>query len=151
MKTLAWRQFALSVVLTLSFFVAQTGAHPAKAVCARALEAGSWHNADPATATVTRIQIRQFCADNPPNVESDYGYGLQLWGACQPVECYLGSFSANRDSTRWIRFSVHYGYATKHFWVAAYDSSRLRVYIWTDFTAADGRVDFASNDWFYRD
>jgi hypothetical protein len=153
---------SLTIVFTLSLFMIQRGnIQHVNAQCIVAREAGYWHNVNPATKSVTRIHVHQRCNDNIGNpVDANgnpiprgplYDFDLDIWGACEPIDCAWGTIQANRDSTGWIRATSNVGYAVDYIWVGISPAGALRVYIWNDFTAADGRADYASDDWFVRD
>lgn len=49
-----------------------------------------------------------------------------------------------------MRATYNCSWSTKYVWIQIYTISKqlyLRVYTWTDFTVADGRTDYSTNDW----
>lgn len=134
-------------------------AQSAHAVCADTL-GGSWHNIDANTRSVTKVTIAMTsCADT---VVCDLSgictsgktvYSIRTFGKCSPTDCDWGTRQMTSQPGGWQRAVYRYNWATKFVWVRPYvyyGRTYLRVWVYTDFTDADGRTDYTSDVWMLR-
>lgn len=124
----------------------------ADALCVQPEEEGNWVNTDPATRSITRIQLRFVCQDQIMNGQP-YPPGapwyIHIYGKCHPTDCNWGEVGAQRLGTDHI-FGVFYqGFATRYVYakMSQYRPGQLWVYTWTDF-ANPSRPDYGSHNWF---
>jgi hypothetical protein len=152
------RRAALLVVAFLAGLVALTTAtaSPASALCIADPLTGSWHNIDPATRSMTRAQIDFACGDvilcpiDGPCTGGTSTWTVSLWGKCHPSDCAWGPRPATKRSDGWLRTSYDHGFAARDVWLKTYEyygRTYLRVWINNDFTAADGRTDYITDEW----
>jgi hypothetical protein len=130
-------------------------AAPAQALCSGTSPAtGSWHNIDPNTNSVTRVELDWGCADHEVcdtsgNCSSPAGT-IRVFGRCHPSDCDWGSRTTYAMDGGWEKATYRYDWATKYVWVRPYQyygRTYLRVWVNTDFTAADGRQDYITDVW----
>ena len=147
----------LIVGLTAMAGVAVATAAPASALCATPPMTGNWRNIDPNTRSVTRIVVGFNCGDqilcdtNGHCTGGESYYTTHPFGKCHPTDCDWGVRRAYAMADGWERSSYTYSWATTYVWIKTYSYSGLtylRVYTWTDFTAADGRTDYSTDEWF---
>ena len=53
----------------------------------------------------------------------------------------------------WIRSIYNFGFKTSHVWLKTYNYwglTYLRVWVHNDFTPADGRTDYTTDEWMLR-
>ncbi|GAA1630112.1 hypothetical protein ACFQY4_36115 [Catellatospora bangladeshensis] len=135
-------------------------ATPAQALCVTPALVGNWSNIDPATNHIVRADIQFFCSD-VVTCDADTGictrppsyYRIRPFGACVPTACDWGWRNMTAMSDGWQRTQYVYSWATVDVWArteAWYGRTYLRIWSNTDFTAADGRTDFARDEWFLR-
>lgn len=145
----------LAVGFTGAFAV--TSSAPAHALCVSSPLAGSWRNINPNTRSITRVTVTQGCGDqvlcdtDGHCSTSGGGYGVRVWGKCHPTDCDWGSRSAVSRGNGWILATYRRSYATSYVWLKVYKrggTNQLRVNVRTDFTAADGRTDYTTDEWF---
>ena len=151
------RRAALLVVALLSGFLALTAtAQPASALCVADPLIGDWHNIDAATRSMTRAKIDFNCGDvilcpvGGPCTGGVSTWDVTLWGKCHPTDCAWGTRRATLRSDGWLRTSYNHGFAVRDVWLKTYQYyglTYLRVWINTDFTAADGRTDYITDEW----
>jgi hypothetical protein len=152
------RRAALLVVALLAGFLAVTAASasPASALCVADPLVGNWHNIDASTRSMTRASISFSCGDvvlcdtNGNCSGGQSSWAVSLWGKCSPTDCAWGSRPATKRSDGWLRTSYNHGFATRDVWLKTYSyygRTYLRVYVYTDFTAADGRADYTTDEW----
>jgi hypothetical protein len=123
-----------------------TTPQPAQALCARQAMEGDWRNVDANTRSVTRVVVWHECGDTG---------GPSYWamhpsGKCHPTDCDWGSRRAQTMSGGWQRSTFTYSWATTNVWIKTYtyyNRLYLRVYTSTDFTDADGRTDYTTDEW----
>jgi hypothetical protein len=75
---------------------------------------------------------------------------VYAWGKCHPTDCYWGARTATYQSGGWIRAIYNFGFKTSYVWLKTYQYyglTYLRVYVFNDFTAADGRTDYTTDEW----
>lgn len=127
----------------------------AYALCVEQPEAGRWRNADAATRSIPRIELRFVCQDlvingqlHPPGPP----WYVHVWGKCHPTNCDWGEVGASRIPAGHIYATYNQGFARRYVYakMSAYRPGQLWVYIWTDFTDP-ARPDYAVNNWFVRE
>ena len=150
--------------LLLAMMIAMAGAvgatiataAPAHALCSTPAMMGNWRNTNTAANSVTRVNVGFVCGDvrlcdtNGNCTGGETYFTVRPFGKCSPTDCDWGTKRATAMSDGWQRAVYTYSWATKYVWVKTYVYSGityLRVYVWTDFTAADGRTDYAIDEW----
>jgi hypothetical protein len=163
MHAVSLSRFQWSRTLALLLLTAFTGAlftvlapaQSAHALCAEQPMVGNWHNIDSNTRSVTRVDVGFNCGDvvlcdeNGCTGGESY-FTVHAFGKCHPTDCDWGTRRTKPMGDGWERATYTYGWATVHLWVKTYSyygQVYLRVYTWTDFTPADGRTDYASDQW----
>jgi hypothetical protein len=154
------RALTALLVLVLSLFgvtaLSISAAAPAQALCAAQPLTGDWHNTNPDTRAVRRVVVGFNCGDVVLCDTSGHCTGgqsyftLRGYGSCTPTACDWGTRTAQAMGDGWQRATYSYSWATKYLWVKTYVYSGvtyLRVYTWTDFTPADGRTDYSTDEW----
>lgn len=149
-----------ALVLALGVGATQVkNAPPAAALCATQPLQGDWRNINSATRSVTRVVVGFNCGDvvlcpvGQPCTGGESYYTIHPYGACTPTACDWGVRRSYAMADGWQRATFSYSWATKYVWVKSYvyyGRTYLRVYTWTDFTAADGRTDYATDEWMLR-
>lgn len=128
----------------------------ASALCSRPAMVGTWRNINPDTRSITRVDIDFVCGDQVlcdtegHCTGGESYYTLHPYGKCHPTDCDWGSRRAESRSGGWQRATFVKSYKTSYVWVKTYEyygRTYLRVYTWTDFTAADGRTDYSTDEW----
>lgn len=130
-------------------------APPAKALCSGTSPAtGNWHNIDANTNSVTRVIVDWGCADQglcPIGGPCVYPAGsIRVFGRCHPTDCDWGVRTTYAEKDGWESARYNYSWATKYVWIRPYVFSGrtyLRVWVFTDFTPADGRKDYTIDVW----
>ena len=151
---------ALALAGALSL-IGAAGSTPAHALCITPPltdQHGSWRNLDASTRSVTRVVVQNRCddlrlCDENGVCTSNGGYFVRVFGKCHPTDCAWGEVKATRRADGWILATYAHSWATKYVWLKTYTVGglvRLRVYVHTDFTAADGRTDYTTDEWFVR-
>ncbi len=126
----------------------------ARAQCLVQQEAGNWRNADAATPSITRIQLRFTCQDQILNGQP-YPPGppwhIHLFGKCHPTDCDWGEVGAERLSSGHIYGFYDQGFARRYVYarMSQYRPGQLWVWTWTDF-ADPNRADYGVHNWFVR-
>lgn len=119
---------------------------PASALCIAQPMEGSWQNINANTRSMTRVVVRHECGDTGgPSY-----WAMRPYGKCHPTDCDWGYKRAYPMSGGWQRATYTHSWSTKYVWVKTYTFSGklyLRVYTWTDFTTADGRTDYSTDEW----
>jgi hypothetical protein len=129
------------------------------ALCSVAPLSGDWRNIDASTRSMTRALVSFTCGDhvlcdtqgNCTGGESYYS--TQMFGKCHPTDCDWGRVRAAFMSDGWIRAMYYFGFKTSHVWLKTYSYyglTYLRVWVFNDFTASDGRTDYTTDEWFLR-
>ena len=131
-------------------------AAPTHALCATQPMTGNWHNINSATRSLTKVNVTFVCGDvrlcdtNGNCTGGETYFNLRPFGKCSPTDCDWGTRRATAMGDGWQRATYSHSWATKYVWVKTYVYSGvtyLRVYTWTDFTAADGRTDYSTDEW----
>jgi hypothetical protein len=131
-------------------------AQPAHALCVATELPGSWHNINANTNAMTRVDVAFTCNDvilcdtNGNCSGGGSGYTVKAWGKCYPTDCYWGSRTAASAGDGWIRAVYDFGFKTSTVWLKTYSyygRTYLRVYVYNDFTPADGRTDYVTDEW----
>jgi hypothetical protein len=150
------------VLLLVALLVAVSGllvvgtATPAQAVCVTQPLQGDWRNIDPNTRSMTRVVVGFHCGDQvlcdtDGNCSGGQSYfTLRPFGKCTPTDCDWGVRRAESMGDGWQRAVYSHAWATKYVWVKTYQyygRTYLRVYVSTDFTSADGRTDYTTDEW----
>lgn len=148
---------AAVVLPALAFAAVGTtlAAAPAHALCSGTSPAtGTWHNIDPNTNSITRVVVDWGCADQalcPVGGSCVYPAGsIRTFGRCHPTDCDWGTRTTYAESGGWERARYSHSWATKDVWIKPYSyygRTYLRVWVNTDFTAADGRQDYVTDVW----
>ncbi|WP_432478228.1 hypothetical protein [Nocardioides sp. GXQ0305] len=154
------RLIATSLIVALlaalaATFTATLSAAPAQALCAGPSPlSGSWRNIDANTTSTTRVELNWGCADQAlcdENGSCAYPAGwVRVFGRCHPSDCDWGSRTIYVKEDGWRKATYSLSWATKHVWVRPYQyygRTYLRVWVQTDFTAADGRQDYTTDVW----
>jgi hypothetical protein len=122
-------------------------------------QTGDWRNIDPNTRSITRTHITFDCQDvilcdlDGNCTGGDSAYYMQVFGKCHPTDCAWGRRRAYDMGGGWIRSLYHFGWKTSHVWTKTYSYyglTYLRVWVHNDFSAADGRTDYTTDEWFLR-
>jgi len=122
-----------------------------------AIEYGNWVNADRATRSITRAQLRDCqsvttCSGTICTIVHDAGWAMRLFGACSPTDCDWG-WSAGRLRLGSGQIPAYYdqGFAKRYVWavMSAYRPGQLWIAIRTDFVDP-ARPDYESQNWFVR-
>jgi hypothetical protein len=78
---------------------------------------------------------------------------MRPFGQCHPTDCNWGRLRAYDMGDGWIRSIYNFGFKTSHVWLKTYSSgpvTYLRVWVHNDFTPADGRTDYTTDEWMLR-
>jgi hypothetical protein len=103
-------------------------AQPAHATCVRPLLVGNWHNIDPATNAMTRVDIdfncgdQVFCDENGNCTGGESYFTLHPYGKCHPTDCDWGIQRSTHMGGGWERAIYDFGFKTSHVWVKTYVS-----------------------------
>lgn len=123
-------------------------ATPAQATCIGTSPAtGSWHNTDPNTNSITRVVVDWGCPDQGAYHPAG---SIRVFGKCHPTDCDWGTRRTYAETGGWERARYDHSWATKHVWIKPYSfygRTYLRVWVYTDFTPADGRKDYVTDVW----
>ena len=147
---------ATVIALAGAFGATVATATKASASCAAQAMAGNWHNINSSTRALTKVNVGFVCGDvrlcdtNGNCTGGESYFTLRPFGKCSPTDCDWGTKRAATMSDGWQRAIYPSSWSTKYVWVKTYVYSGvtyLRVYTWTDFTAADGRTDYSTDEW----
>jgi hypothetical protein len=126
----------------------------AQAQCLVQPEAGNWRNADAATRSLARVQLRFTCQDQILNGEP-YPPGppwhIHVFGKCHPTDCDWGEVGAERLGSGHIFGRYNHGFARRYVYarMSQYRRGQLWVYTYTDFSDPN-RPDYDVHDWFIK-
>jgi hypothetical protein len=129
---------------------------PAFALCSASQLQGNWHNIDPNTSAMSRMDVtftcndQRICDENGRCTGPDIYHSTRPWGKCHPTDCDWGWQRATNQSDGWIMSTYNFGFKTSYVWLRNYQFNwltYLRVYVFNDFTPADGRADYSTDEW----
>jgi hypothetical protein len=164
MRQGAWRRAAsllAAVMLALGLTVAVNvaTAAPAHALCASHPIIGNWYNLA-ASPSMSRVEITLFCDDvrycdqfGNCSGGTDTHFRIRAWGRCHPIDCDWGTQRLTRmgpNTTSWHRAIYEFGFKTSYVWVNTAEwlgVTWLNVVVANDFTPADGRQDYTTDEW----
>ena len=119
---------------------------------------GDWRNIANTNA-MTRALVSFTCSDvilcdtNGHCTGGDSYYSTQMFGKCWPTDCNWGTVRAYPQYDGWIKSTYNFGFKTSSVWLKTYSYyglTYLRVWVYNDFTPADGRTDYTTDEWFLR-
>lgn len=133
-------------------------ASPASALCVASPLQGDWHNTDPNTNAMTRLIVETCqsvttCSGGICQTIHDAATFMTPFGQCSPTDCNWGRRQVTYESDGWIRATYNFGFKTSHVWArnyGYYGLTYLRVWVNNDFTPADGRTDYITDEWFLK-
>ena len=108
---------------------------------------------------MTRALVTFTCSDvilcdtNGNCTGGDSYYSTQMFGKCWPSDCAWGNVRAYPQYDGWIRSMYYFGFKTSPVWLKTYEyygRTYLRVWVYNDFAASDGRADYTTDEWFLR-
>jgi hypothetical protein len=160
-RRLGWLSYAVlaGVAVLASLAVQGVVAPPAQALCATQALQGDWHNTNPNTNAMTRAVVSFNCSDvrlcdiNGVCTGGTSTFSTRVFGRCSPSDCDWGTRTATDMGGGWIRSIYSFGFKTSYVWLKTYDYyglTYLRVWVHNDFTSADGRTDYTTDEWFLR-
>lgn len=140
----------------VGFAVATPGT--AGALCVENPIEGDWHNIDADTRAMTRVVVETCqpvttCRGDICTTVFDSGTFVSPYGSCHPTDCEWGRELGERMADGWVRVRYDFGFKRSDVWVKTYEYwglTYLRVWVNNDFTAADGRADYTTDEWFLR-
>jgi len=154
------RLLALLTMVTLATVgVTAATTTSASALCAAQPMTGDWRNIDSSTRSVTRVIVGFSCGDQilcDENGNCSGGesyFTVRPFGKCSPSDCDWGTRRAYPQTDGWQRATYTTSWATKSVWIKTYTyygRLYLRVWVYTDFTTADGRTDYTTDEWFLK-
>ena len=119
---------------------------------------GDWRNIANTNA-MTRALVSFTCSDvilcdtSGHCTGGDSYYSTQMFGKCWPTDCNWGTVRAYPQYDGWIKSTYNFGFKTSSVWLKTYSYyglTYLRVWVYNDFTPADGRTDYTTDEWFLR-
>ena len=119
---------------------------------------GDWRNIA-STNAMTRALVSFTCSDvilcdtTGHCTGGDSYYSTQMFGKCWPTDCNWGTVRAYPQYDGWIKSTYNFGFKTSSVWLKTYSYyglTYLRVWVYNDFTPADGRTDYTTDEWFLR-
>jgi len=140
-------------------FVRKHRAPIARASLCSAPLVGDWHNINASTNAMTRALVSFTCSDvilcdtTGHCTGGDSYYSTQMFGKCSPTDCNWGTARAYPQYDGWIKSTYNFGFKTSSVWLKTYSYyglTYLRVWVYNDFTPADGRTDYTTDEWFLR-
>jgi hypothetical protein len=129
------------------------------ALCSTPPMAGNWRNINSSTSAMTRVVVDFTCNDvilcpiGGPCTGGDSYYSMHPFGKCSPTDCDWGRLRAYDMGDGWIRSIYNFGFKTSYIWLKTYSYyglTYLRVWVYNDFTPADGRTDYTTDEWMLR-
>lgn len=146
----------LALALGSAVGIGVATAQPALASCSANPAIGNWHNTNANTRAMTRVTVGFVCGDvilcDPSGhcTGGDSYFTVHPYGACSPTDCDWGAKRATPQVDGWLEATFNFGFKTSYVWVKTYVYSTityLRVYVYNDFTPADGRTDYTTDEW----
>jgi hypothetical protein len=146
-----------AAVAGLTTLMAATPSTPVSALCVANPIAGNWRNIDSSTRSVTRVVVSEGCDDVRLCTESGCTggtgafYDIAVFGKCSPTDCVWGTRRLADAGGGWYRTTYNFGFKTSDVWIKTYPyygRTYLRVWVYNDFTPADGRTDYTTDEWF---
>ena len=158
MKRIRSVVLAAVVLLTACVGVSALSAGPAAALSASNPMEGTWRNTNTATNSMTRLDVETCaaittCSGGVCSITYDAGTFVSAWGKCSPSDCAWGRKQAENRPDGWVRATYNFGFKTSYVSVKTYEyygRTYLRVWVNNDFSTADGRTDYISDEWFLR-
>jgi len=149
---------ALLIVLSASAVMTIGATSPASASCAPSPLTGDWHNIDAASSSMTRVIVETCqpvvtCSGGVCSIAYDAGTFMTPFGKCHPTDCNWGRKQATYQADAWIRTIHNFGFKTSAVWAKTYQyygQTYLRLWVHNDFTPADGRADYTTDQWFLK-
>jgi hypothetical protein len=148
----------LALLLGLSTVATVSTASPAGALCAQNPMEGDWHNINASNPSMARVIVETCqpittCNGNICQTTYDAGTYLTPFGKCSPTNCNWGRRLATDMGGGWMSTTHNFGFKTSYVWVKTYEYyglTYLRVWVNNDFTPADGRTDYITDEWFLK-
>jgi hypothetical protein len=145
----------VALVLTGAAAAQVIGAGPASASCTSNPIEGNWRNINTATSGMTGVLIETCqpivtCSGDVCSIQHGAGTFMTPFGKCHPTDCNWGRRQAQSMGGGWIRTTIDFGFKRADVWAKTYDyygRTYLRLWVNHDFTAADGRADYVTDDW----
>ncbi len=146
----------LAVAFAGAVGLTTVNAAPAQALCSSSPMVGNWHNINASTRAMSRVSVGFHCGDvilcdtNGHCTGGQSYFTIRAFGKCTPTDCDWGTRRATTMAGGWQRAIWSYSWSTKYVWVKTYvyyGRTYLRVWTHTDFTAADGRTDYTTDEW----
>lgn len=150
--------FATVIVLGAVAVAETTTASPAAALCAPNPLGGDWHNINASTSSMSRVVVEpcasvRSCSGNICSITFDAATFMTPYGKCSPTDCNWGRKQVQYMSDGWIRAVYNFGFKTSSVWARSYEyygRTYLRLWVDNDFTTADGRTDYTTDEWFLK-
>lgn len=144
------------LVLGASVGVVAGTARPAAALCTSSPLQGNWRNVNTTTPAMARVVVETCqpvttCSGNVCTTQHDAGTFMTPYGRCSPTDCNWGRRQAQHMGSGWIRTVHDFGFKTSSVWAKTYEyygRTYLRLWVYNDFTPADGRADYTTDEWF---
>lgn len=149
---------ALAMLAAVSVGVGVVTAAPAAALCAPSQLDGTWYNINANTRAITKTKVETcqpvtVCNGSICTTRYDAGTFISVYGKCHPTDCAWGRKQTQDMGDGWIRAIYSFGFKTSYVWAknyTYYGQTYLRVYVFNDFTPADGRADYVTDEWFLK-
>lgn len=146
------------MMLGTTYTLTVATATPAEALCSASDPLpGDWRNVDANTRAMTRVVVetcQQVTTCNGGICQTSWsGTFMTPYGKCSPTDCNWGRKQAQHMSDGWIRASYDFGFKTSHVWAKTYTywgTVYLRLWVYNDFSSADGRSDYTTDEWFLK-
>lgn len=155
-KRLATMLAIVALAVGFSAVAVAADPKPAHAICVASQFQGNWKNINASTNAMTRVDTTFTCNDTV--LCDQFGncttpgaaHTVNAWGKCHPTDCDWGSRAATSVSGGWLKAVYAFGFKTSTVWLKTYQyygKTYLRVYVNNDFTPADGRADYVTDEW----
>jgi hypothetical protein len=148
----------LAATMLLGGLVVATtaAATPASALCSPSAITGDWRNINTSTPAMSRVIVETCqpvttCSGGVCSTRHDAGVFMTPFGRCHPTDCNWGRRQADFPDGSWIRTIHNFGFKTAHVWARTeshHGRTYLRLWVFNDFTPADGRADYVTDEWF---